>query len=1091
MTAEPDNGQHRVRLFVFVQFVVLSAGLMGLLSSGQLVYAAELVLVAEGKSEYQIVVPDALPTQALDESLRQTARLMQAAFQANGCEVAVVAEAKRDPSHPGIFLGDTAHTRACGVDPSTLTGWSYVQKAVGRDVIIAGRDMPAPTKPIQDRRPAWDRVGTAKGVVDFLRQFAGTRFLYPDLGPYQPIGAAAKIDILNSPAFEFLKTPTIAIPAELNVAKTPLLEFNTAHPARGSFYDIANNRFPLVDSIFGGHTYERAIPREKYADSHPEYFALVGGERTAKGTGNAQYCISNPDVQELFFQDLIDLIDRGFDGVDLGQPDGFRACQCESCAKLFGTGSDWGEKLWILHRNLAERVEQARPGRQVTMMSYIQTELPPKTFKVFPSNTRILLTGTNEEDIVPWLGHEVPAGYSSYIYNWCPNLGTRYTPMRTPLFVESQAKRLSRNKFQSIYRDGPGDLFGLEGPVYYTMGRMFDDPDNLQARQLMHEFCDAAFGKSAPSMLAFYDQLYHGIELYSEYLGTRSPAWVYVNIYGQLRKHLTDPFQFLGFLYTPNLLTSLETQLAQAEKAAEADKDAGKVRFRLAQVRREFDYLKALARVVHLYHAFQIQPDIASRNRLLDAIDSRNAFIDSLFDAKGSNPASTSGWSFVMFPPLGHDAKHLRLAYDGYQEPFANSPMNWDTKTMRVAPLPGAKRLSVSQVTESITLDSPQWEHCAVEYVSKVPVDTRKDGGVGNVPHGVTTVRAIADADHLHVRIEAPLPKDDSGQDTIDVYLAPPGGKDITYRFTVGPEVNSKQDAASGFNSDPLDPRYGRFDPDWNGNWQYESRVNTDRQRWISLLTIPFKTLGVATPTAGTFWRGNIGHTHFAAADQVERSLWSASSSTKVMDDHNDFGEFVFEAVEAGASRFDSDATISRMRAFHQERKWKELIEEFETTDFSAWPADVQDKASEALHLRGQVYSFLKHGLKAEADLKAALKLAPKNPAFWLTLADNYTNNLQNDDQALAAYRQAFDITGKGNGWQSLTATIAIARLLTDQVRTDEALAVLKQYGDMAGMAPVWKIKMLRTYGHVYAAQGNETESLAKFREALELESKQ
>jgi tetratricopeptide (TPR) repeat protein len=178
------------------------------------------------------------------------------------------------------------------------------------------------------------------------------------------------------------------------------------------------------------------------------------------------------------------------------------------------------------------------------------------------------------------------------------------------------------------------------------------------------------------------------------------------------------------------------------------------------------------------------------------------------------------------------------------------------------------------------------------------------------------------------------------------------------------------------------------------------------------------------------------------------------------------------------------------MRALHQDRKWKELIEQFGTDDFSSWPADKQDKASEALHLRGLVYSYLKDGPNADADLKAALKLAPKNQAFWLTLADNYTNNLKDDEQALAAYRQAFAISGKGNGWQPLTATIAIARLLTDQVRTDEALAVLKQYGDMEGMAPVWKIKMLRAYGHVYAAQGNEQESLAKFREALELESK-
>lgn len=860
-------------MILWLAALVCISGQVTCLSHGE-ACAADLVLALAGKCEYQIVLPDTAPSASVEQCLQQTARLVQTAFQANGFDVPVVVEAKRDAAKPAIFLGDTSFARSQKIDVAKLSGWGYVQKVVGRDVVIAGRDQPSPAKSIQERRPMWDRLGTAKGVVDFLRQFVGTRFLYPDLGPYEPIKLAAKIDILNSPAFEFLKTPTISVPADLHVTKTPLIEFHTSHPARGSFYDIANNRFPLVDTIFGGHTYERAVPREKYADSHPEYFALIGGQRMAKGNENAQYCISNPDVQELFYQDLISTIDRGFDAVDLGQPDGFRACQCENCVKLFDTGNDWSEKLWILHRKLAERVEKARPGKRVTMMSYIQTENPPKSFKKFPSNTRILLTGTNEEDIAPWRTHEVPAGFSSYIYNWCPNLGTRYTPMRTPLFVESQVRRLTRNKFQSIYRDGTGDLFGLEGPVYYTMGRMFDDPENLSAKLLMQDFCGGAFGKSAPSMVSFYDQLYHGIELYSEFIGTRSPAWTYQNIYGQQRKFLTDPFQFLGFLYTPNLLASLETQLAQAEKSAETDK----VRARLSLVRREFDYLKALAKVVHLHHAFQIQPDLASRDRLLYAIDVRNELVDSLFDAKGANPKPTSTWSFVMFPPLGHDAKHLRLAYDGYQEPYSKTPLNWDTKAMRLAPLPGTAQ------------------------------------------------------------------------------------------------------------SDP-------------------------------------------------------------------------------------------------------DATLSRMKALHQARNWKELIEQFGTEDFSAWPADRSNQASEAFHLRGQIHSFLKDGPKAEADLKAALKLVPKNQAFWLTLADNYTNNLKDDEQALAAYRQAFAITGKGNGWQPLTATIAIAQLLTDQVKTDEALTVLKQYGDMEGMAPVWKIKMLRAYGHVYAAQGKEPESLAKFREALQLES--
>ena len=115
-----------------------------------------------------------------------------------------------------------------------------------------------------------------------------------------------------------------------------------------------------------------------------------------------------------------------------------------------------------------------------------------------------MLTGTNEDDIAPWRDYEVPRGFSGYVYNWCPNLGSRYTPMRTPAHVEAQVRRLAANRIHAIHRDGPGQLFGLEGPVYYVMGRMFDDPEHNRAQDLLAEVIDAAFGTAAPPMRSFY-----------------------------------------------------------------------------------------------------------------------------------------------------------------------------------------------------------------------------------------------------------------------------------------------------------------------------------------------------------------------------------------------------------------------------------------------------------------------------------------------------------------------------------------------------------------------------------------------------------
>lgn len=182
----------------------------------------------------------------------------------------------------------------------------------------------------------------------------------------------------------------------------------------------------------------------------------------------------------------------------------------------------------------------------------------------------------------------------------------------------------------------------------------------------------------------------------------------------------------------------------------------------------------------------------------------------------------------------------------------------------------------------------------------------------------------------------------------------------------------------------------------------------------------------------------------------------------------------------------DPDEQLATMRAFSQARQWKEQIAQFGKENFAGWPAE---KAAAALQLRGQAYRFLKDGEHAKADLAEALRFAPQDVTIWLTAAENFRDNLQDDEQALVAFRKALSLTGPGIGWQPMTAANSIARILVDQVKTDEALETLKPWGDMQTLAQSWHIRMLRTYGHIYAARGEEQKSLACFREALRLEA--
>jgi len=891
------HAQKRLPLTWVIHLIYAHGLLLGIAAAG--VNAADLVLLDNRVSEYQIAIPDRFASPTMAESVQQTARLMQVAFQASGAEVAVTAESDRVKTKPTIFLGDTEFARQNGVDAKQLRDWSYIQRVVGRDILITGHDHPARGETENRRRPNWDRVGTAKAVADFARQHLGVRFLYPEIAPYNAVNAAAKIDFLTSPAIEFLPLKTVSVPADLNVTKTPLLRLNTSHPAGGSFYDLAHNRFPRVDEVFGGHTWERAVPVEEYWETHPEYFAYISGSRQQPVAGNAQYCLSNPAVQDLIYRDLASWLDRGYASVDLGQPDGFRECQCDACNQLYDTGKDWSEKIWVFNRQVAERLEKSHPGREVTMMSYILTAQPPKTFNTFPANTCIMLTGTNEEDIAPWREIGVPRGFTGYIYNWCPNLGTRYTPMRTPGFVEDQVKRLAANRIESLYRDGPGQLFGLEGPVFYVMGRMFDDPERNSASELLKEFYEAAFVDPSTVfyMRSFYDQLYHAIALYSNHIGTRCDVWTYQPLQGEgrPRKTVQDPFQLIAFLYTPAMLAALDSDLTQAEKLARNEK----VMTRLRLVRTEFEYVRHLARVVHLYQAYQVVPDAGSLDRLLDAIDARNAFIASLYDERG-NGRQADNWSYVLFPFAGHDAKHLRLAYDGYQEPYANTCFNWDTQAMRNAPTVGAKRLMVARATGPVSLDAPQWQQTSEHTLMFVPPLQR-------VPRQ-TTLRLLRDDKNLYLRGQCDLEPDHPAvfprlardqvlthQESIDIYLQPQPGRELFYRFAVGVSGEAQYDAASGFVTDPIDPRFGKDDSTWNGQWQSESRLDAEHHRWDVLLTIPFATLGVDSPAPATSWRANFGRHHLLPRGLIDRSIWSSTATSSNLDDRSLLGEMTFE----------------------------------------------------------------------------------------------------------------------------------------------------------------------------------------------------
>ncbi|MHC4873615.1 MAG: DUF4838 domain-containing protein [Planctomycetota bacterium] len=643
-------------------------------SSINSVKAGDMIIAADGKTNYQVVVPDGDTDPGIKGWLEKSALLIKRAFSENNIEMPVVFESKADKKISGIYLGNTEFAKSCKVSLDNLEGWSFIHKAVGENIIIAGNDKAGIVIPGKSQK---FKLGTVKGVTAFLHKYMGVRFLYPADNP-------------ESVSIEYLNNPTVKISKDLDIVIRPNINYNSFSRGIVGFYEIANNFFPAVDFYVGHHTWTRAVPLEKYRETNPEYFALRDGQRSCNiktdKTGRywknhlTQYCLANSDVQELIYQHLLKTLDKGYSMAAVEQPDGFKPCQCEKCHKLYNTGDNWGEKIWIFHHHLAERLAKERPDKKVLLSSYMVTENPPKTKTVFSANTVIALCSYSDKGLKKWRHISVPGGFMVHTYNWGQyHLAGSYLPKRTPTYISAQVKRFYKNNIRSIDLDGFGENFGLEAPVYYVYGRMFDNPENLKAKDLLEEFYQAAFGSASSTMRDFYNLLHHSIAFYSDFLAIqeiKTPIMSYTDIYGKKQKYFpSDSINTIRIIYTPELITSLDKKLSEAEKTEVSEK----VKTRLILIRKEFDYLKNIANVVNLYSACKVSRDHDSVKRLLCALDEWNSYIDN-YSKNRLN--SIVGWPEMrLFGAMG--LSFVKGKKNNFLAQFKDTPLNWDVDQAR------------------------------------------------------------------------------------------------------------------------------------------------------------------------------------------------------------------------------------------------------------------------------------------------------------------------------------------------------------------------------------------------------------------------
>jgi hypothetical protein len=551
-----------------------------------------LGLVRDGEAVATIVTPE-----AADVWTRKAAGWLQDYFEKISGARLKIAQETEAVGGPRILIGHTKAAAAAGLEGGDWK-WDTCRMAVRGEVLfLVGRDEADVAGVDVEKENKIGAAGTCKAVVSFLEDVCGVRWFLP-----APDGERIP------------HRSTIEVARSLDKTIVPVFAFSHGRDFRGncdleginSPATFANNfRVAIKLHSYGGHSYYTWLPAEKYFKTHPEYFALIHGKRT--GAGN-HLCSSNPEVRDILIREIRKEFDAGYDWVQLGQEDGYSRCQCERCEALDTFRDhkvpDWYEmydqagferlaknrceRLLQLHKAIADACRESHPDKTAHLLAYRETLLPSQKFESFGSNVVAELCNINPQAILPWQGKV--RGYTAYLYWFDITLRLGMGLHSTPQQAAARIRFLRDWHFLGLYQI-PETNWGLQGPVYYVLGKTMGDPD-LDPQKLVEEYCAGVFDEAGPEMLAFFNAIYARDIVPIE----RSSA----------------EYQHLLY-YPPSLLNEWEKLLKKAEAKAKSDRAKHWVQL----TREHFDYLKRVSGMLVAHENFQLESSPENRAAVL------------------------------------------------------------------------------------------------------------------------------------------------------------------------------------------------------------------------------------------------------------------------------------------------------------------------------------------------------------------------------------------------------------------------------------------------------------------------------------------
>lgn len=474
--------------------------------------AAELVMTEGGSSRYQIVVA----TDAAEPTRHAAEELQLFVKQMTGAELPIVTD-DQPLATTEIIVGSNRHLKQVHgtLDFKTLGKEGYVIRTVGDTLVIAGGEP----------------RGTLYGVYGFLEDICGCRWFTPEVSHIPQFDRLSfdPIDDRKVPVFEY-REPFLA-----ECFDGDWCARNRMNSSHGALESKHGGKVAFADAFFC-HTFETLVPPNEYFEPHPEYFALVRGERQrAQMDIAAQLCCTNPDVVRICTERIRAAMRDNPDAFafSVSQNDSYQPsaenpryepgwCECEKCQALAQSENSQMAPVLQLVNQVAEAVEKEFPDKVVETLAYHWTRHPPQNMRprhnvvirlcsiesCFSHPLAICDSETSTEfrtDLEAWgkLTDRI------WIWDYATNFGHYLLPHPNQFARAANLRYFADHNVKGVFVEDchispHSELAALGG---YVTAKCLRNPD-YDADVAINEFLNAYYGNAADPIRSYLDLIH-------------------------------------------------------------------------------------------------------------------------------------------------------------------------------------------------------------------------------------------------------------------------------------------------------------------------------------------------------------------------------------------------------------------------------------------------------------------------------------------------------------------------------------------------------------------------------------------------------